>query len=180
MIRYVCVPLLPEEDDFCSSLDGIYLGELYLHVSPMSHVVLHTSPFTPACLSAGFRRSLRLCRRRSHRTTQPSCLARCPSSCPYEEVVRYRRHPQDAQRLIALLGAVVGRCNESHSSTGHFSDVEFMTRTCCRASGPSGVGVNELRRRLIDMNPNVFQGAVPRTFTSFSSTRPQLKPRDAL
>lgn len=31
------------------------------------------------------------------------------------------------------------------------------------ASGPSGVGVNELRRRLIEMNPNVFQGAVPRT-----------------
>ncbi|XP_056286808.1 MAGUK p55 subfamily member 4 isoform X2 [Pseudoliparis swirei] len=101
-----CEELREEEDDFCSSLDGIYL--------------------------AGFRRSLRLCRRRSHRTTQPSCLARCPSSCPYEEVVRYRRHPQDAQRLIALLG-------------------------------PSGVGVNELRRRLIDMNPNVFQGAVPHT-----------------
>uniref|UniRef100_A0A7N8XMD0 Membrane protein, palmitoylated 4b (MAGUK p55 subfamily member 4) n=1 Tax=Mastacembelus armatus TaxID=205130 RepID=A0A7N8XMD0_9TELE len=30
-------------------------------------------------------------------------------------------------------------------------------------SGPSGVGVNELRRRLIEMNPNIFQGPVPHT-----------------
>lgn len=60
----------------------------------------------------GFRRSLRLCRRRSHSTAQPSCHTRCPSNCssalniPYEEVVRYRRHPQDTHRLIALLGTV--------------------------------------------------------------------------
>uniref|UniRef100_A0A3Q1C7X4 Membrane protein, palmitoylated 4-like n=1 Tax=Amphiprion ocellaris TaxID=80972 RepID=A0A3Q1C7X4_AMPOC len=88
--------------------------------------------------SVGFRRSMRLCRRRSHSTTQPSCHTRCPSSCysalnsPYEEVVRYQRHPEDAHRLIALLG-------------------------------PSGVGVNELRRRLVEMNPNIFQGAIPYT-----------------
>ncbi|KAM7375456.1 hypothetical protein PAMA_014524 [Pampus argenteus] len=100
------------EDDFSSNVEGIYL--------------------------VGFRRSMRLCRRRSHSTTQPSCHTRCPGSCnsalnsPYEEVVRYQRHPQDTQRLIALLG-------------------------------PSGVGVNELRRRLIEMNPNVFQGAIPYT-----------------
>ncbi|CAJ1087720.1 MAGUK p55 subfamily member 4-like [Xyrichtys novacula] len=100
------------EDDLSSHTDSIYL--------------------------AGFRRSMRLCRRRSHSTTQPSCHTRCPSSCysalnsPYEEVVRYQRHPQDTQRLIALIGA-------------------------------SGVGVNELRRRLIELNPNVFQGAVPHT-----------------
>uniref|UniRef100_A0A1A8MVL8 Membrane protein, palmitoylated 4 (MAGUK p55 subfamily member 4) n=1 Tax=Nothobranchius pienaari TaxID=704102 RepID=A0A1A8MVL8_9TELE len=87
---------------------------------------------------AGFRRSIRLCRRRSASTTQLSCHTRCPSSCcsslnnPYEEVVRYQRHPEDMHRLIALLG-------------------------------PSGVGVNELRRRLIEMNPNIFQGAVPHT-----------------
>ncbi|KAM3857057.1 MAGUK p55 subfamily member 4 [Diretmus argenteus] len=88
--------------------------------------------------SAGFRRSMRLCRRKSHSTSQPSCHTRCPSNCsapmtnPYEEVVRYQRRPQDTHRLIALLG-------------------------------PSGVGVNELRRRLIEINPNIFQGAVPHT-----------------
>uniref|UniRef100_A0A8D2ZIN7 Membrane protein, palmitoylated 4-like n=1 Tax=Scophthalmus maximus TaxID=52904 RepID=A0A8D2ZIN7_SCOMX len=88
--------------------------------------------------SAGFRRSMRLCRRRSHSTTQPSSHTRCPSTChsalnsPYEEVVRHQRHPQDSHRLIALLG-------------------------------PSSVGVNELRRRLVEMNPNVFQGALPHT-----------------
>uniref|UniRef100_A0AAX7THI8 Membrane protein, palmitoylated 4-like n=1 Tax=Astatotilapia calliptera TaxID=8154 RepID=A0AAX7THI8_ASTCA len=87
---------------------------------------------------AGFRRSMRLCRRRAHSTTQPSCNTRCPSSCysalnsPYEEVVRYQRHSEDVHRLIVLLG-------------------------------PSGVGVNELRRRLVEMNPNIFQGPVPYT-----------------
>uniref|UniRef100_G3PQC1 MAGUK p55 scaffold protein 4b n=1 Tax=Gasterosteus aculeatus aculeatus TaxID=481459 RepID=G3PQC1_GASAC len=98
-----------------------------------------SQPYHPQLhLPAGFRRSLRLCRRRSHSTTQPSCHTRCPSSCsnslgsPYEEVVRYQRHPQDAHRLIALLG-------------------------------PPGVGVNELRRRLIELNPNLFLGAVPHT-----------------
>uniref|UniRef100_A0A3Q1IIP2 MAGUK p55 scaffold protein 4b n=1 Tax=Anabas testudineus TaxID=64144 RepID=A0A3Q1IIP2_ANATE len=86
----------------------------------------------------GFRRSMRLCRRRSHSTTQPSCHTRCPSSCysalncPFEEVVRYQRLPQDAHRLLAL-------------------------------TGPSGVGVNQLRRRLIEMNPNIFRGAIPHT-----------------
>ncbi|XP_075567081.1 MAGUK p55 subfamily member 4 [Pelecanus crispus] len=86
---------------------------------------------------AGFRRSMRLCRRKS-RTTQQSCYAWCPSSCystlaaPYEEVVRYQRHPADRNRLIILVG-------------------------------PAGVGVNELRRRLIASNPREFQSAVPHT-----------------
>uniref|UniRef100_A0A3B4UFC8 MAGUK p55 scaffold protein 4 n=1 Tax=Seriola dumerili TaxID=41447 RepID=A0A3B4UFC8_SERDU len=99
------------------------------------HACIQTCKFTHI---SGFRRSMRLCRRRFHSTVQPSCHTRCPSSCysalnsPYEEVVRYQRHPQDTQRLIALLG-------------------------------PTGVGVNELRRRLIEMNPNVFQGVVPHT-----------------
>uniref|UniRef100_A0A8C4WM60 MAGUK p55 scaffold protein 4 n=1 Tax=Gopherus evgoodei TaxID=1825980 RepID=A0A8C4WM60_9SAUR len=87
--------------------------------------------------TAGFRRSMRLCRRKSQNSQQP-CYARCPSSCystaaaPYEEVVRYQRHPTDRYRLIVLVG-------------------------------PSGVGVNELRRRLIGMNPHHFQSAVPHT-----------------
>ncbi|KAK2857091.1 hypothetical protein Q5P01_005826 [Channa striata] len=102
-----------EEDDFNSNIEGFYL--------------------------AGFRRSMRLCRRRSHSTTQPgSCHTRCPSSCysalncPYEEVVRYLRLPHDPHRLVALTGA-------------------------------SGVGVNELRRNLIGMNPSIFQGATAHT-----------------
>ncbi|NWI94951.1 MPP4 protein, partial [Pitta sordida] len=88
-------------------------------------------------LPAGFRRSMRLCRRKS-RLKQQSCYARCPSSCystlaaPYEEVVRYQRHPTDRNRLIILVG-------------------------------PAGVGVNELRRRLITSNPWEFQSAIPHT-----------------
>ncbi|KAM9327449.1 MAGUK p55 subfamily member 4 [Pholidichthys leucotaenia] len=100
------------DEDFISDIEGTYL--------------------------AGFRRSMRLSRRRSHGTTHQSCHTHCSSSCygalscPYEEVVRYQRHPEDAHRLIVLLG-------------------------------PSGVGVNELRRHLIEMNPSIFQGAVPHT-----------------
>ncbi|NWI39941.1 MPP4 protein, partial [Picathartes gymnocephalus] len=91
-------------------------------------------PFPPA---AGFRRSMRLCRRKA-RLNQQSCYSRCPSSCcstlaaPYEEVVRYQRHPTDRHRLIILVG-------------------------------PAGVGVNELRRRLITSNPREFQSATPHT-----------------
>ncbi|XP_030216884.1 MAGUK p55 subfamily member 4 isoform X2 [Gadus morhua] len=85
---------------------------------------------------AGFRRSLRQCRRRSHSTTQPSCSTRCPASTalssPYEEVVRYQRGAGETHRLVALIGA-------------------------------SGVGVNELRRRLIASDPDHFQGATPHT-----------------
>ncbi|XP_054636530.1 MAGUK p55 subfamily member 4 isoform X2 [Dunckerocampus dactyliophorus] len=104
--------LRDEGDDLSSNFVGVYL--------------------------AGFRHSLRLCRRRSHSAGLTSCPARCPNSCTsapicaYEEVVRYQRGAHDAHRLVALLG-------------------------------PSGVGVNELRRGLIEMNPNTFQGAVPHT-----------------
>uniref|UniRef100_A0A8C6JPV9 Uncharacterized protein n=1 Tax=Melopsittacus undulatus TaxID=13146 RepID=A0A8C6JPV9_MELUD len=72
------------------------------------------------------------------RTNQQSCYTRCPSSCysalaaPYEEVVRYQRHPADRNRLIILVG-------------------------------PAGVGVNELRRRLIASNPREFSSAIPHT-----------------
>lgn len=44
----------------------------------------------------------------------------------------------------------------------------LMTSVCdFSCLGPSGVGVNELRRQLIELNPNCFQSAVPRMF-SFS------------
>ncbi|XP_069589663.1 MAGUK p55 subfamily member 4 [Ranitomeya imitator] len=90
-----------------------------------------------AYVIAGFRKSMRLCRRNSH-NIQFSCYSRCPSSCyhtlaaPYEEVVRYQRRPCDRHRLIVLMG-------------------------------PSGVGVNELRKQLIRLNPNIFYSPVPHT-----------------
>ncbi|KYO33382.1 MAGUK p55 subfamily member 4 isoform A [Alligator mississippiensis] len=100
-----------------------------------------SQPFQPyTCLRStipGFRKSMRLCRRKSQ-NVQQSCYAQCPSICystvaaPYEEVVRYQRHPSDRNRLIVLVG-------------------------------PSGVGINELRRRLIQTNPRRFQSAVPHT-----------------
>uniref|UniRef100_A0A4X2KLS2 MAGUK p55 scaffold protein 4 n=1 Tax=Vombatus ursinus TaxID=29139 RepID=A0A4X2KLS2_VOMUR len=88
---------------------------------------------------AGFRRSMRLCRRKSH-TSQLPAYTHCYNAlgAPYEEVVRYQRHPSDKHRLIVLVG-------------------------------PSGVGVNELRRRLIETDPNHFQSAVPHTTRSKKS-----------
>ncbi|XP_037377778.1 MAGUK p55 subfamily member 4 [Talpa occidentalis] len=92
---------------------------------------------------AGFRRSMRLCRRRCH-LGQLHASACCASSrcsavgAPYEEVVKYQRHPSDKPRLIVLVG-------------------------------PSGVGVNELRRQLIALNPKHFQSAVPHTTRSKKS-----------
>ncbi|XP_041117591.1 MAGUK p55 subfamily member 4-like [Polyodon spathula] len=78
---------------------------------------------------AGFRRSMRLCRRKSQ-GSQQSCSSSVAS--PYEEVVRYQRHPEDGHHLIVLVGS-------------------------------SGVGVNELRKRLIEINPKIVQGPVPHT-----------------
>ncbi|XP_055967945.1 MAGUK p55 subfamily member 4 [Sorex fumeus] len=80
---------------------------------------------------AGFRRSMRLSRRQSHRGAQ-AC------SAAYEDVARYQRCPSDKYRPIVLVG-------------------------------PSGVGVNELRRQLIELNPNCFQSAVPHTTRSKKS-----------
>ncbi|XP_013924883.1 PREDICTED: gamma-2-syntrophin, partial [Thamnophis sirtalis] len=85
----------------------------------------------------GFRRSMRLCRRKcnySHLACRTHCLNSCYSAmaAPYEEVVRYQRQPGDRNRLIVLIG-------------------------------PSGVGVNELRKQLIGINPHLFRNAVPHT-----------------
>ncbi|XP_007429572.2 MAGUK p55 subfamily member 4 [Python bivittatus] len=85
----------------------------------------------------GFRRSMRLCRRKSN-NSHLACYTHCLNcyysavAAPYEEVVRYQRDPGDPNRLIVLIG-------------------------------PSGVGVNELRRQLIGINPHLFRNAVPHT-----------------
>ncbi|XP_075385864.1 MAGUK p55 subfamily member 4 isoform X2 [Tenrec ecaudatus] len=91
---------------------------------------------------AGFRRSMRLCRRKSHRghlrASTCSGSGSIAGDVPYEEVVRHQRGPSDKPRLIVLVG-------------------------------PSGVGVNELRRRLIEHDPHHFQSAVPHTTRSKKS-----------
>ncbi|XP_023568168.1 MAGUK p55 subfamily member 4 [Octodon degus] len=105
-----------------------------------------SQPYRPhTCLKpsiSGFRRSLRLCRRKSHSGqlraslrgmgTGGCCMA---VGTLYEEVARYQRHAEDRHRLVVLVG-------------------------------PSGVGVNELRRQLIEFNPSRFQSAVPHTTRS--------------
>ncbi|XP_006889147.1 PREDICTED: MAGUK p55 subfamily member 4 [Elephantulus edwardii] len=92
---------------------------------------------------AGFRHSMRLCRRKAHLSrlhASVCCTSACSSAggAPYEEVVQYERRPSDKHRLIVLVG-------------------------------PSGVGVNELRRQLIELNPSHFRSAVPHTTRSKKS-----------
>ncbi|XP_036429830.1 MAGUK p55 subfamily member 4 [Colossoma macropomum] len=87
---------------------------------------------------AGFRHSLRLWRRRAPSKRRQSCHFCGPNSC--------------------------------HSaSTSPYEEVLNYQRNRSEPPrlivllGPSGVGVNELRRRLIKINPNTFQGPIPYT-----------------
>uniref|UniRef100_A0A8P0NZQ2 MAGUK p55 subfamily member 4 n=1 Tax=Canis lupus familiaris TaxID=9615 RepID=A0A8P0NZQ2_CANLF len=125
-------------DEKCVEAGSIRYGRK----SALSCLDVTSCAFLP--LPAGFRRSMRLCRRKSHlgqlRAAEVCKAGGCLSAlaAPYEEVVRYQRCPSDKHRLIVLVG-------------------------------PSGVGVNELRRQLIELNPNHFQSAVPHTTRSKKS-----------
>lgn len=85
---------------------------------------------------AGFRHSLRLCKRKAFRRRRQSCCSCSTNSSalsnPYEEVAVYDGPLQDLHRLIILVGV-------------------------------SGVGVNTLRKQLIELNAATFQGPVPHT-----------------
>uniref|UniRef100_A0A4W3H7K9 MAGUK p55 scaffold protein 4 n=1 Tax=Callorhinchus milii TaxID=7868 RepID=A0A4W3H7K9_CALMI len=86
---------------------------------------------------AGFRKSARLCRRNS-KSNQLLCNARSPDNCYSNSVWPYEevvRYQRQANAKHRLVILV----------------------------GPSGVGVNELRRRLIEINPHHFQSPVPHT-----------------
>uniref|UniRef100_A0A8C7QR73 MAGUK p55 scaffold protein 4 n=1 Tax=Oncorhynchus mykiss TaxID=8022 RepID=A0A8C7QR73_ONCMY len=85
----------------------------------------------------GFRRSLRLCRRQSLSTSssQQSFYTRSGYNALNNPYEEVVRYQRNPQDKHRLVALV----------------------------GPSGVGVNELRRRLIKINPVTFQGAVPHT-----------------
>ncbi|XP_047456130.1 MAGUK p55 subfamily member 4-like [Mugil cephalus] len=85
---------------------------------------------------AGFRRSFRLWRRTSYRKRRQSCTSCSPSTNALHT-------PYEEVALYQRLP------QESHR--------------LIILVGASGVGVNELRKRLIKLNPSTFQGAVPHT-----------------
>lgn len=113
-------------------------------VACMSGVFSSTVPLP---LAAGFRRSMRLCRRKA-RLNQQSCYSRCPSSCystlaaPYEEVVRYQRHPTDRHRLIILVGkrltTFAGRVHLSCQTRGNRNSHALSDPLGFPAAGCSG------------------------------------------
>nr|XP_023828350.1 MAGUK p55 subfamily member 4-like [Salvelinus alpinus] len=88
----------------------------------------------------GFRRSLRLCRRQSLSTgsSQQSCYTRCSGSC-------YSALNNPYEEVVRY------QCNPQDK------------HRLVALVGPSGIRVNELRRRLIEINPVTFQGAGPHT-----------------
>uniref|UniRef100_A0A673GWT8 MAGUK p55 subfamily member 4-like n=1 Tax=Sinocyclocheilus rhinocerous TaxID=307959 RepID=A0A673GWT8_9TELE len=101
-----------------------------------------SQPYHPhTCVkTSGFRRSLRLCRQRRGQAfgTSQSCTLRCPTNC-------YSSLAKPYEEVVRY---------QHHPEHPH---------RLIALLGPSGVGVNELRRRLIEINPKVYQGAVPHT-----------------
>ncbi|PWA15608.1 hypothetical protein CCH79_00018454 [Gambusia affinis] len=85
---------------------------------------------------AGFRRSFRLWRRTSYKRRRQSCTSCSPSSSALSS-------PYEEVALYQRLP------QENHR--------------LIILIGASGVGVNELRKRLIKLNPSTFQGPVPHT-----------------
>uniref|UniRef100_A0A3B4ZIJ4 MAGUK p55 subfamily member 4-like n=1 Tax=Stegastes partitus TaxID=144197 RepID=A0A3B4ZIJ4_9TELE len=86
--------------------------------------------------SAGFRRSFRLWRRTSYRKRRQSCTTCSPNSNALNtpyEEVALYQRPPQENHRLIIL------------------------------VGASGVGVNELRKRLIKLNPSTFQSPVPHT-----------------
>uniref|UniRef100_A0A3Q1GUB1 MAGUK p55 scaffold protein 4a n=1 Tax=Acanthochromis polyacanthus TaxID=80966 RepID=A0A3Q1GUB1_9TELE len=87
-------------------------------------------------LSAGFRRSFRLWRRTSYRKRRQSCTTCSPNSNALNtpyEEVALYQRPPQENHRLIIL------------------------------VGAPGVGVNELRKRLIKLNPSTFQSPVPHT-----------------
>ncbi|TRY83697.1 hypothetical protein DNTS_034391 [Danionella cerebrum] len=91
---------------------------------------------------AGFRHSLRVWRRKAYSKQNPSCYSCSINSC---------------HNILANL----------YEDVVHFQPHIDDPPRLIVLIGSSGVGVNELRRRLIKINPNTYQGPVSHT------TRPQ-------
>ncbi|XP_029386550.1 MAGUK p55 subfamily member 4-like [Echeneis naucrates] len=94
------------------------------------------SDVTDGIYLAGFRRSFRLWRRTSYRRRRQSCTSCSPSSSALST-------PYEEVTLYQRLP------QENHR--------------LIILVGPSGLGVAELRKRLIKLNPSTFQGPVPHT-----------------
>uniref|UniRef100_A0A7N6AMH7 Membrane protein, palmitoylated 4a (MAGUK p55 subfamily member 4) n=1 Tax=Anabas testudineus TaxID=64144 RepID=A0A7N6AMH7_ANATE len=92
---------------------------------------------------AGFRRSFRLWRRTSYRRRRQSCTSCSPNTTLSTpyEEVALYQRPPQENHRLIIL------------------------------VGASGVGVNELRKRLIKLNPSTFQGPVPRVLIVNKSFR---------
>uniref|UniRef100_A0A3B5MJB0 Uncharacterized protein n=1 Tax=Xiphophorus couchianus TaxID=32473 RepID=A0A3B5MJB0_9TELE len=85
---------------------------------------------------AGFRRSFRLWRRTSYKRRRKSCTSCSPSS---------------------------GALSSPYEEVALYQRLPQENHRLIILIGASGVGVNELRKRLIKLNPSTFQGPVPHT-----------------
>uniref|UniRef100_A0A8C1D5X6 MAGUK p55 scaffold protein 4 n=1 Tax=Cyprinus carpio carpio TaxID=630221 RepID=A0A8C1D5X6_CYPCA len=101
-------------------------------------LITHTDTYTHR---SGFRHSLRVWRRKSYSKRKPSCYSCGVSSCHNTSATLYE---------------------EVVHYQRHIDDPPRLIVLI----GPSGVGVNELRRRLIKINPNTYQGPISHTTRS--------------
>uniref|UniRef100_A0A8C5K0J5 Membrane protein, palmitoylated 4 (MAGUK p55 subfamily member 4) n=1 Tax=Jaculus jaculus TaxID=51337 RepID=A0A8C5K0J5_JACJA len=83
-----------------------------------------------------------------------TCLK--PTRCEYDDM-------KIDEKCVEAVSAVERLKGQFHHPYSHLMTLHVSFFLC---SGPSGVGVNELRRQLIAFNPSRFQSAVPHTTRS--------------
>uniref|UniRef100_A0A9J7YYE0 MAGUK p55 scaffold protein 4a n=1 Tax=Cyprinus carpio carpio TaxID=630221 RepID=A0A9J7YYE0_CYPCA len=105
------------------------------------YLIESMSSFIYLIILLGFRHSLRVWRRKSYSKRKPSCYSCAVSSCHNASATVYE---------------------EVLHYQRHIDDPPHLIVLI----GPSGVGVNELRRRLIKINPNTYQGPISHTTRS--------------
>nr|XP_046259707.1 MAGUK p55 subfamily member 4-like [Scatophagus argus] len=136
--RFVTGKTRPTHSSSSSSIISLEVTSVF--VLPPEPEEVHfdeaDSDITDGIYLAGFRRSFRLWRRTSYRRRRQSCTSCSPSSNSLStpyEEVALYQRPPQENHRLIIL------------------------------VGASGVGVNELRKRLIKLNPSTFQGPVPHT-----------------
>ncbi|XP_029706755.1 MAGUK p55 subfamily member 4-like isoform X1 [Takifugu rubripes] len=101
-----------------------------------THIDDPASDVTDGIYLAGFRRSFCLWRRTSHRRRRQSCTSCSPT---------------------------LGSLSSPYEEVRLYQRLPQEKQRLIVLTGASGVGVNELRKRLIKLNPLAFQGPVPHT-----------------
>lgn len=119
----------------------------------------------------GFRRSFRLSRKdkktnKSMYECKKSAIYDTADVPTYEEVTKYQRQDRAKHRLVILVGESCVGGNSNVQTGGHsWSITGRWTTACLPSAGPTGVGLNELKRKLFISDPEHFSVTIPRKLT---------------